>query len=540
MKPQDNVTWSMPNDDKPPTAAENTGWHREICCGILMAHFLVLTVIYPFYMTKGYLRIGEDKFIFYRNTSLVTLGALGLIILLSLAGRQLRGQSGGVILKWYHRLSVTDWFAYGYIVAVFLSYLATPYREEALWGVKGWYMGLVTQLMFVLFYFFYSRFFFCSEKFFWIWLVTTAIVFGLGILNRYSVYPIAIEGQTPTFISTLGNINWFSGYWAVTCPIGVMLYWNTTAFFKKLLTGIFCIIAFLAGIVQGSSSAFIAFAVVFYFVFLLSFEENRKLYTFIELCILFAISCQAGRALRYLPMFQCNYETTIGKALTDSGLTIWIAVAGILLHLLFHIAESKKGFRIEDYKIFRKLSVFLAGIAAISYVALVAINTYTAEGVSFLSGRQAFLLDDNWGNSRGATWNAGITAFRSFDTLHKTVGIGADCFAEYCYDLPALAAQLADSFGNERLTNAHNEWITSLVNFGLLGLTCYLGIFISAEIRFLKRAGKQPLLYLCAASALAYMTHNIVSFQQVLSTPFVFIILGIGERMLTQEKNAIS
>ena len=45
----------------------------------------------------------------------------------------------------------------------------------------------------------------------------------------------------------------------------------------------------------------------------------------------------------------------------------------------------------------------------------------------------------------------------------------------------------------------------------------------------MKKAGKKPLLYACAMALLAYTVHNMVSFQQVLSTPYIFIVLGIGE-----------
>ena len=47
--------------------------------------------------------------------------------------------------------------------------------------------------------------------------------------------------------------------------------------------------------------------------------------------------------------------------------------------------------------------------------------------------------------------------------------------------------------------------------------------------RYLRRADEQPLLYVCAVVLLAYTVHNMVSFQQILHTPYVFVVLGIGE-----------
>ena len=100
------------------------------------------------------------------------------------------------------------------------------------------------------------------------------------------------------------------------------------------------------------------------------------------------------------------------------------------------------------------------------------------------------------------------------------------------YEIPELAERLVDQFGNERLTNAHNEWLTVLVNTGWLGVFCYAGIFITVWIRCVRRAKGKPLLYVCAISILAYAVHNMVSFQQILSTPYIFIVLGMGDGLL--------
>ena len=61
-----------------------------------------------------------------------------------------------------------------------------------------------------------------------------------------------MQGQTPTFISTLGNINWFCGYWAVLCPLGVAFYWKSESRGQRIVAIIYTIIAFVSGVTQGS------------------------------------------------------------------------------------------------------------------------------------------------------------------------------------------------------------------------------------------------------------------------------------------------
>lgn len=524
------------------------GLHYKICHYIIVAYFLVMTVIYPFYAPGGYTRIGEVKYAFFRNASLIVLAAAGIVILLSLLVCRDREQ----IINNYRRMSATDWFAYGYGLVVMISYLCSAYKETALWGAEGWYMGVMSQLMFVLLYFCFSRYYCrysvtCEDngdptgKGLGIWLAAAAGVFLLGICNRYSLYPIAMEGQTETFISTLGNINWFCGYWSVTAPLGIMLYWCSGKGVGRILTGVYSLIAMLSGITQGSNSAYLVFMVLFISLFFLSLQSCQKLYRFLELCMLFAIACQAGKFMQYLPGLSYNYwgsQADTGSGITalllTENVTVWMFFLIAGCYVLLRLLERKGRFGIEQYKRLRGAMTAMAAAVVFVGIFLLMIDSEIIRfrevpGTIEEDGYLEAVLDEDWGNGRGATWNCGIDAYKSMDALHKTVGIGPDCFADYIYDVPELGERMAERFGNLRLTNAHNEWMTVLVNTGVSGLICYVGIFLSAFVRYLKVAEKQPLLYVFAVTLLTYTAHDMVSFQQVLNTPCIFIVLGIGE-----------
>lgn len=68
------------------------------------------------------------------------------------------------------------------------------------------------------------------------------LVFGLGLLNRFDVYPIASLRGDRSFISTLGNINWYCGFLAVFLPVGMGLLIRTRVtvgeqiFFERILS----------------------------------------------------------------------------------------------------------------------------------------------------------------------------------------------------------------------------------------------------------------------------------------------------------------
>lgn len=504
----------------------------DVCQGVLMAYYAAMVLIYPLYYTDGYRSIGNDKFFLFRNMTLSVLAVLCTVRSIGFAAELHQGQLSA--LKLLAGMSVTDWFVYGYFIMVLLSYLVTPYQEFAVWGAEGWYMGMITQLMLVMIYYFFSRYFFWDSRFLIPWCIGAAAVFVLGILNRYSIYPLEMGARQPTFISTLGNINWYSGYFSVACPVGVMMFRSSRTLAGKLLLGSFCSIVFLTGATQGSSSGILALLALFYLLMLLSFRSNQDAKTFLLLCMVFGLSCQVGRLMRYLPGFWCSYESFAGSALTDSGGTLAAAAAAAVLLVLLTAAEKKAGFRVENFCSIRRIAAILPVFLLVIFLLLACGNTFLPGGLPFLREKAWFVLDGEWGNGRGAAWYAGAQAFASMDLRHKLSGIGSDCFVQYCYEIPEIAERLWETFANERLTNAHNEWLTMLVSVGIPGMICYAGIFISAFARLIRST--QRCACVCAAAVFVYTIHNMVSFQQVLSTPFVFILLGMGENLLHREK----
>ena len=94
-------------------------------------------------------------------------------------------------------------------------YVFSNYKDITLWGEEGWYMGLVPLLLLCGISFFISRLWQGDGNLAYLIMGASAVVFLLGICNRYSFYPISLAGSQPGFISTLGNINWFCGFFLI-------------------------------------------------------------------------------------------------------------------------------------------------------------------------------------------------------------------------------------------------------------------------------------------------------------------------------------
>lgn len=172
---------------------------------------------------------------------------------------------------------------------------------------------------------------------------------------------------------------------------------------------------------------------------------------------------------------------------------------------------------------------------AVIFLILLVINTKTPGILGPLSKHSIFLFDGHWGSARGATWRDGFAIYQSFSWRERLFGVGQDCFAAYGYSVPELSARLTEEWPNSRLTNAHNECITHLVNIGIFGMLAFIGIFWSSFKRLLERAKAEPLCYVFAASLLSYFIHNQFSFAQVLNVPYIYMMLGLGESLMRRD-----
>lgn len=577
---------------------------------ILCIYLLFLIIVWPFYFTHGYDLIGTDKSVFYRTVSIAAAWALTPLLAVRLfihsylfsqesVGR--RRERRKAFLKGF---SLTDWFALLYGAALVLSYLFSDYKESVLWGTPGWFLGLIPQLLFLALYFLYSRL--------WrrrIWMPglivpASAAVFALGYLNRFDVYPVPTLGNVTNFISTVGNINWYCGY-LVTVLFGVVyLFWSGIfdKTWQKALLGAYVWVGFGTLVTQGSSSGILALLGVMTVLFCLSvprgisLEEGHfqtahrrstagrpavcrgiRMKAFFETMLLLGAACIFTYVIRILFPNAINRTEITTELLTYSPVPFLMTAVALGMWLMIR-EGGKKGRYWKGF--FRAAAWIVCGgiaVCVICFAALTAVNTWKPGSIGPLSDIGAFTFSPSWGSNRGATWTAGAMCFTEQSFWKKLIGVGPDGMSAFLYrdGSTALLSLVRERFGQLTLTNAHNEWLTVLVNTGILGLTGYAGMMVSAIVRFFKAASAivwrnneaglrrgdkaaapagrtsvrksgaaaedkaaryRVIAGACGMSVLAYTVNNIVSFQQTFDTALVFLILGVGEACLRGEK----
>lgn len=509
------------------------------------AYLLLLFCVYPFYMEDGYYNIGEAKMHFFFIVSLAAFFVLAFLYFISLTiGVKERVRTKQAYFINWEQISAVDLLMLVYATSLFVSYAFSGNKKEALWGTEGWYMGLIPLLLLCGLYFLISRMWRGSVQILYPIMAASIVVFALGICNRFSLYPIEIKGTQTDFISTLGNINWFCGFMSVVASLGVAYFvvGQNLTLWKRMLFGGYAFLTFMAGFAQGSDGIFLWFGAVFFLLLWIAAGNREYLKYWFILLFLWAAAAGAVKVLREITVHKFNYNAGgFCGYFTSSIISVWIAMVAIVGFITFYIKSNKtdKDEREEYLKKINKVEnsgkririglVVAVFFALLMWVILSVVNTMV--GIPFFQGNGLFTFDADWGHGRGVTIWTGIQIFWEQSMLHKLIGVGPDCFAWAAYEMPEVALVLREHFGSARLTNAHNECVTALVNTGVLGVCSYVGLLWTAIVGYIKK-GKEKgdvMLYVFAVSVAGYFIHNMISFAQVLNIPFLFVVMGMAE-----------
>ena len=513
---------------------------------VLCVYLVLMTGVMPFHFQDGYAHIATDKMIFCRqvNTCLAAAmalaGAVSLVCTLALCRDHAKGKEG-LPGRERKKPEAADGFFLLYGAALVLSYLLSDYREDALWGAgNGWFTGFLPQLLLTAVYFAVSRLWKPRRWIFYLLLPASAGVFLLGYLNRFGIYPIKMNMSSPGFISTIGNINWYCGYAVTVFFAGAAAFWRGVekGWQKVLLTG-YVLLGFATLVTQGSASGIFTLAVMLLILFCLSSGDGRKMERFWLLSLLLSVACLFTKVLRDMAPGRITFEDGTLRLLTTGWLPLIMTSLSLAFLLLVHWLNGKDLYKGSRMKIVAGGIVILVSGLLLAYISLLAVNTLRGGSIGWLSGREAFIFSDTWGSNRGVTWKAGIRCFREQDFLHKLTGVGPDAMGAYIYrdGSAGLVEMLNAVFGEYmRLTNAHNEWLSVLVNTGLLGLAGFAGGMTTAICAFVKRRETDRIVCACGFSLLAYTVNNIFSFQQTVNLTTMMLVLSMGMAFVRRDK----
>ena len=538
-------------------------------------YIVALTVLLPLYTRGTYVMLGDDKYALFYNISLLCLG-LGAVTMLAgwltktvemlqtVGGKgwprrkTLSGKRGIRAVMSGLSFSPTDICVFFYGLVAVVSALFSSYGAAAWTGYQDWHMGAISQLLFVCIYFFVSRRYQGSPWPVYLWETAFFMVIVLGFCSRLGYDPLRLleefnsgDWEYSHLISTIGNINWFCGYCAVALAMPVTGYLKGNNTTKCRILFFVNVLGLLLLIVNGSDTGPVLAAVCLGICLLWSRRNAERFRRTLLLIsgVALGLPCYGGlvkilgeAAVKAQPadgpglsVFEWGGWWLVG--IVCIGLYILIGrladAKGVGRHGIANVDEKKNtSRRIIDDKARKKITGVTKQEAMVNSLwlgmMLLALLAALAGSVWYLSGLSGSAA---WISGRGALWQLSWQGFLRGDWKQKLLGAGPDCFAQYIYSTftPAELPTVEGYWAQATFANAHNQWLNHLVNTGLLGLTCVLAIFSAALKRYRG--------YLPGILALAmYGANSLVSFQQVLSTPLFFLMLGICEYTVRQEK----
>ncbi len=517
--------------------------------------------IFPLYYKEQYYKIGDAKFDFFWNTSLLFIAGTLCFLLLkavleSITKQKAVKESKFVLkkestkkfrlLEFIENLSLPDYGILLYGICVLLSFFFSENKEYALKGAAGWEMGLCTQWIMIALYFILSRQEKIEKWLLWVHLGASFLVYGLGILHRFEIDPLGMyEGLTINqmieFLSTIGQATWFSGYVCTTFAIGVGMFYVSKKRMVRIITGMYSVVSFAVLVTQNSDSAFAALAGILLLLGYFSLRKIEMWCRFLQiLCLMWGTFAGVG-ILQILWAHRAVPLDTLSVFFSQSLLTKVMFV--ITLGMLFFYQDWKKKSKEKQEhlmqitkRIYQVMLVVLAAAAA-ALIMFIYLNTkgYLLEWFGYRSTNQYLLFDYHWGSNRGSTWMITWQAFWQLPFYQKLFGVGPDSLSVYLYSIPEISDFLSSLWGSVRLTNAHNEYLNSLMCYGMVGVGAWIGVLAGGIRYFYQKAKENSFMILFALCIMGYAGHNIFCYQQVCATPFLFLFMGIAESLTKSE-----
>lgn len=513
--------------------------------GLLCNLYLVaLLVALPLYTGEGYWNLGNTKYALFKNVSLLCLGiwlAAGLSIHIWAAAKRV-GRRAGKKESGRPKLGMVDWAVAAYGICVLISALCSDYGSLAWTGYEGWYMGAVSQLLFVGIYFFVSRRYDGARWPLYLGEAALFLVTLFGLLHRLGIDPLRLliywnyqNWEYSHMLSTLGNINWLCGYYSVALAFGVVHFLREGRLWLTLLLYVENVAAFVLLGVQGSQGGLLVLAVCVVVSAWLGGHKDRT-----ALAKLWALL--AGFFL-CMPLMGLGMKLRGNKAavVADGNVFarvewyVWIMAGAACIGACLWLV--KRGPVLGDWIHHRLVKIaFFGGVAVCLAAAL------------FVLSRRG--IDDSFGNGRGFLWRIALEGFGEADARTKLLGAGPDCYGVAVFGRLGAGTDVwkGEHWEGAVYTNAHNEFLSQLCNVGILGTVSYVAIFLAGLWRYGQGCGWGrsqgvgdaarlfgPEIYDLWMGILAiamYGAHSLISFQQVLNAPLLFLVLGICEHRM--------
>lgn len=499
---------------------------------------LILTYIYlvsifvglPFFFLNKYFNITQDKFLYFIYA---TCGYLLLIVVSTLF------DADGFNIKSvnFSIKNPMDSAFLGWVLINVISTFTSRYTNFCFLGNNmGRYNGLVNIIVYFIIYvlakslkingLWLARLFLFTSVFVNIWAILQ--YFGHDLFDMYAKVN---EASYLRMLSPIGHKITYASYLviAVAIAFGLLIKARDNGHFiiDIICASLSTVFGFIGGFISMSDSFLLGVMALIIVAFISGALYKKDIPFIVIYLALSSIGLSIGGYMKYRAARFQTYARPLEGILGDLfKYRSYLAIAGCLL--LF-IGFSMVLIQITDRKspnkstlLFNQLTLNIARAALMGLLTLGII-------IFFCS----YPFDDTLGNTRGFVWNIAIDEFKSMSFGKKLIGHGP----ETLYHI--FVANYSSRFNERGITfdNVHCEPLQYLLTCGLLGLICYITMWISYFFKCAKKAGNNPALIIYLLPVFAYLAQSCVNIAQSATTPIMFIFFALGAAALESSKS---
>jgi len=437
----------------------------------LIISYVYITFLFSIYplLTKGsYYGLGDMKYLWLKWTTISLFIVLAMVFLFEVMvwpREQKKGISG------------LDIAVAMYGVFAIVSACQSRYKDQVWAGADGWYMGLLSQLLFVGIYF-------CISRAAYMWdenakypvmaiAIGSSVVMLIGIVQSFGIdfagwYGDDYADLNGVFFTTMGQSSWYGSYVVLINALAAFLLYDSIVKLRA----------------NSNDKA----------------KNNRIM---LALAVVYEIIAAVA-------------------AISLKAQAVMLSLAAIVvICICYYIYQSGKCEKIWLYAL---IAVLVLGLA---YVIAGICNTKGVFGETYRGLSGILCFDGYWGNQRGIIWKQTFMGWLKMGLREKMFGLGPDCFEQVIYY--ADVSEINQYMANAYIMCAHNEWLNSIICYGLFGGLAYLAIFIVALIRCIKSLSGEAGYFLGMLAIIIYIVYGTFCYQQYYSTPMIFAVLAVAE-----------
>lgn len=524
----------------------------SIASGVTGVYVFFILTIFPLYTHDKYFDILGARYVVFKIWAIslaIILAFLGFTYLFIDAKNQ--SSSPSAVKRFFDafklsnikkHITITDIFFVVMIISMTISTLGSEFKEESFYGNAGRYQGLECWLLYLISYFCITRTF--KFKKFYLDFAILAGCFACiwGTLDFFWLDPFGFfrnvsAQQKGMFASSIGNLNTYTNYTIMVFALAGSLFVIEKNPIKSIFYAITSFVGCAGSIFGLADNIVLGFFGFYLFLPFFTFKNRRQ---FLRYLILIDILLFSAFTFWIGLKFPHNYYqgSFFQDLVSKSGvpyLFIPFTVLVIIVAIIFYKIKPNYGTEINnnlsplDSILPRQFKIVYIAIVCIGFVSvtyiLLDMNVFKQHTDIWnqIPSAHQLVFNDYWGTHRGHNWRIAFTNFtQNFSIFQRLFGYGPDTYL--VVSERTFYEEMVTRFG-EVYDSAHNEYINYLICEGLIGLICYLGIFITGIRTGIKNLTKNPLILAPIIAVIAYMVQAIVNIAIPITTPIFFTLM---------------